>query len=154
MAVKHGMTGTRLYKAWTAMISRCHNPNHYNFAKYGAKGISVCERWRSFENFYADMGDRPEGMSIDRIDSRGNYEPSNCRWASDTTQANNRSSNRRFEVNGEMLTVREISELTGIPYKRLRDRILDKGWDVEQAINTPLLSYGSKREVIVYINEA
>ena len=59
-----------------------------------------------------------------------------------------------FDVNGEMLTVREISELTGIPYKRLRDRILDKGWDVEQAINTPLLSYGSKREVIVYRNEA
>jgi hypothetical protein len=71
------------------MLDRCRNENNKNYKNYGGRGISVCERWYSFENFYADMGDRPENLSIDRINNDGNYEPGNCRWATHKEQMNN-----------------------------------------------------------------
>lgn len=78
------------YKTWTIMLQRCSNPNHMNYKYYGGRGISVCAHWHKFENFLADMGERPAGLSIDRIDVNGNYEPSNCRWVDQKTQVNNR----------------------------------------------------------------
>jgi hypothetical protein len=87
---KHGMVGTRVYRSWTMMIQRVTNPNFPKFVSYGGRGITVCDRWRSFENFYADMGDRPEGLTLDRIDNDGNYEPGNCRWATLIEQAQNK----------------------------------------------------------------
>ena len=86
----HGMGGTSTYRSWSSMRGRCINKNNQAYGSYGGRGITVCERWNSFEAFYADMGARPRGMSLDRINNNGNYEPSNCRWATHSEQQKNR----------------------------------------------------------------
>ena len=93
-AVAHGMEGTRTYRSWDGMLQRCHNPRNPRYPDYGGRGITVCERWCSFANFYADMGERPEGTSIDRIDNDGNYELGNCRWATASEQQRNQRRRR------------------------------------------------------------
>lgn len=86
----HGESGSKAYKVWTSMKQRCMNPNSQNWKDYGARGIGVCERWMSFENFLADMGHPPEGLTLERNDVDGNYELANCRWASWSEQAANK----------------------------------------------------------------
>jgi hypothetical protein len=83
------VVGSLAHNSWKAMKQRCTNPKRHNYPSYGGKGITVCERWKSFDNFLADMGERPQGTSLDRIDSNGNYEPNNCRWATYKVQARN-----------------------------------------------------------------
>lgn len=91
---KHGGLGTDAYKSWQKMRQRCTDPSGVAYHRYGGRGITVCDRWNDFANFYADMGDRPPGMTLDRINSDGNYEPGNCRWATRQEQSRNRSGTR------------------------------------------------------------
>ena len=90
---KHGLSSTKQYKAWAGIIQRCTNPKNHKWHRYGGRGITVCDRWRTYDNFLSDMGERPAGLSVDRIDNDGNYEPANCRWSTPKEQSNNTSFN-------------------------------------------------------------
>lgn len=106
------------------MMDRCHNPNSQKYASYGAKGIIVCEAWRNnSKQFHADMGDRPEGTTLDRIDNSGIYEPSNCRWVDANEQSSNRTVARVIKFNGKMMTRKEASKASGISVNTLSDRL-------------------------------
>lgn len=94
--VRHGLCGTPTYRSWQGMIQRCTNPKVPKWKHYGGRGITVCERWRDFTNFLADMGERPDGRTLDRTDPDGNYEPGNCRWATAVEQRHNRGSGVRI----------------------------------------------------------
>ena len=103
---KHGMYTTKTYATWEAMNQRVNNPNSTHYSYYGGRGVSVCDRWSSFEAFYCDMGERPEGMSLDRIDANGDYTPENCRWVSHTAQMENRRAqkNSPYGIGGVGIT--------------------------------------------------
>ena len=120
----HGLTRTGIYNVWMGMRDRCHNPNNASYDRYGGRGIEVDERWfHSFEEFYKDMGPRPDGMTIERIDNNGNYEPGNCRWASRREQANNTRRNRFVETPLGRLTIAQLSRATGMTIEGLRYRM-------------------------------
>jgi hypothetical protein len=103
----HGMSNTPEYRTWVAMNRRCSDPHNVGFKHYGGRGIAVCDRWRdSFISFYTDMGARPDGMSLDRIDVNGNYEPDNCRWASPKQQGLNRRNT--INPNDEPMTLLQV----------------------------------------------
>lgn len=98
--MRHGYAfRTPTYRTWAGMIQRCNNPSNKDYADYGAKGVTVCDRWRDFKLFLEDMGERPGGLTLDRINPYGNYEPSNCRWADWIVQANNRRIHWKGEAN-------------------------------------------------------
>lgn len=134
---KHGMFGTPTYNSWVSMIQRCLNSNYPGFANYGGRGVSVCESWREFENFIADMGERPDGTSIDRIDVNGNYEPGNCRWATRSVQSSNQRRHQTITFNGETLTCGQWSLRLGGSANIVTKR-LQAGWSEEEAVSKPL----------------
>lgn len=115
------------------MRQRCGNPNHRYFARYGGRGIVICERWQTFENFFSDMGLRPHGCSLDRINNNGNYEPGNCRWADHVTQARNRSGSKMVVFRGEERDFQGLCALLGVPYRRIFQRMY-RGATIEAAL--------------------
>jgi hypothetical protein len=147
--ITHGQTlskkPTKTYSSWCGMLSRCTNPTNPKYKDYGGRGITVCDRWKSFEKFLADMGDRPEGMTIDRIDNGGNYTKANCQWATDEQQANNKRNNPIVLFAGEKMTIPQLARKTGRSYKRLKERISQQGWSVDDAVNLPKLGGGKSR---------
>lgn len=110
----HGKSKKPTYKSWAMMRSRCNNPSYTHYSYYGGAGITVCERWDKFENFLADMGERPDGYTLDRIDSSKGYCPENCRWASRVEQVWNRGNNVIVTFNGRDMRLLEFSSLTGV----------------------------------------
>jgi len=140
---KHGLTHKeRLYNIWTGMRQRCMNENSKDYPKYGGRGINVCPDWQNYESFraWAISNGYRDDLSIDRIDVDGNYEPSNCRWTTSKQQNNNRRSNLVIRHDGQDLTVSQLAEATGLPYKLLRQR-LARGWSVERAVASPVRSH-------------
>lgn len=135
---KHGLAHTREYRIWGLMIERCSNPNNIGWKIYGGKGTRVCDRWlNSVEAFIEDMGMRPSPQhSIDRIDSNGDYELANCRWATKKEQARNTSRNRFITHDGLILTLAEWSERTSIPSWKISQSI-KSGRSVSYALTTP-----------------
>lgn len=133
------------YAQWSGMLSRCRNPNSERYPNYGGRGIKVCKRWEigvgglsGFECFLADMGRRPtQKHSIDRKDNNGNYEPSNCKWATNTEQCRNRRSNRLVTYNGETMSMMAMAEKYGISYYVLRNRV-SRGWPDNDAVASPI----------------
>lgn len=114
-AVKHGLSNTPTYISYRQMLARCLNPNAHAYKRYGGAGIYICERWiESFQNFLSDMGERPLGTSLDRIDNNGHYEPGNCRWATEIQQQRNRRSNKFVVVDGVRMTQAEAAEKLGV----------------------------------------
>lgn len=137
---KHGQSKcnswgeTGAYKSWCSMLQRCVNTKNPYYSNYGARGITVCNDWRDFQNFYRDMGPRPIGSSIDRIDGNGNYEPGNCRWADRVTQQNNTRRNRLIECHGKTQSIAIWAREIGVSYECLLARIA-RGWSVEEALS-------------------
>lgn len=144
---KHGGKGTRLYSIWANMKTRCSNPKHMHFDRYGARGITVCDEWKNdFLKFYdwAMSHGYEDHLTIDRIDNDGNYEPSNCRWVSVKQQGLNRFSNLIVTINGVSKCLTEWCEEYGVNYKTVKDR-LKRGWTYEDALSkTVQVKFGRK----------
>lgn len=135
--LQHGMAGTHVYAVWQMMLQRCENPNSQAYENYGARGIKVCPEWHRFEQFFADMGNRRSGFSLDRINNDGDYCKENCRWAVTSQQLNNTRRNRVLELNGEKLTIAQWAERKGFKWTTIRTRLDQYGWSVEKALTTP-----------------
>lgn len=147
--LRHGAKANRSrtpeYSTWVGIITRCENPKVEGYKHYGARGVRICERWRSdFANFLADMGPRPSrGHSIDRINVEGNYEPGNCRWATSSEQARNKRTTRNITVNGETRCITEWAASMGANMSTIHRR-LTSGWSDARAVTEPVHSTGRK----------
>lgn len=130
---RHGKSDTIEYRTWAAMIQRCTNVNDPRYVNYGGRGITFDPAWRFFENFYKDMGDKPVGTSLERINNNGNYEKSNCRWATVKEQSRNRRSNVSLTFKGKTKLIVEWAELYKIHPNTLKARLL-AGWAIERAL--------------------
>lgn len=141
----HRLAGTPTHRIWVQMKQRCDNPKNKSYRHYGARGVTVCDRWReSFENFLTDMGERPTSEhSINRIDNNGNYEPSNCHWATREEQANNTRKNRKIEYKGKTRNLIQLSRALGINRTTLESRIRTARFPLEQIFNPKRLPKGT-----------
>lgn len=138
--IRHGLNHTRIYKIWSHMKSRCCNQKDCHYKYYGDRGIKVCDEWlNDFEAFYnwAMSNGYDDTLTIDRIDVNGNYEPSNCRWATRKEQSNNRRSNHLLTYNNKTQTIKQWADEYNITYNKLSSRINKYNWTIERALNTP-----------------
>jgi len=133
----HGMRHTKAYSVWTNMITRCSNPNVKCFKNYGGRGINVCERWKVFDNFIADMGTPASGMQLERIDNSKGYEPGNCKWETASRNCRNKRTNKILTHNGKSLCLSDWESEVGISARLISDRIR-KGWTAKEALETPV----------------
>ncbi len=146
------------YQVWRNIRYRCFRKSHRDYESYGGRGITVCERWRSsFANFMADMGPRPDGLQVDRIDNNKNYScgkcgeclrrkwSANCRWATSTQNCRNRRSNKLVKYQDREVTIAELSEITGILFHTLYNRIVRLNWSTEKAVSTQVKKGGRPR---------
>lgn len=140
--VIHGMSGTRVYASWLGMLRRCYDDHYEKYRYYGGRGIGVCDQWvKSFDQFYSDMGDRPNNHTLDRIDVNKGYSPDNCRWATVEQQANNTRSNVFIQHNGKVLSLAQWARLLGGSGSLIHGR-LKLGWDQAKAVSTPVTRKG------------
>lgn len=130
----HGMSGSRELSVWRDMMHRCKDLKNKD---YGGRGIAVCDRWMKFENFFEDMGSRPKGTQIDRIDNDGNYEPSNCKWSTPKENSNNKRDNWLYTFNGETKTLAQWGRPLGLSRRLISGR-LNNGWPFKKAITEPV----------------
>ena len=146
----HNADEKRLHSVWADMKRRCKNPSRENYPHYGGRGITVCPEWEDFNNFYewAIVNGYSQGLSLDRINNNGNYEPANCKWSTVKEQNYNRSCTVKFTYNGETRTLTEWSEIYGLKYGLLYDRIFREGLSFEEAIHKPY----EKRERLIKYN--
>lgn len=140
-----GYRSSATYSCWKNMISRCTQPSNPGYAYYKRRGIKLCRRWRKFANFLADMGERPDGLTIDRIQNDGHYTPGNCQWATRRAQANNRVTNVRVQYRGRSYTIADLARATGVSRWLLISRLrrCRRPWTVEGAVDTPPLPKGT-----------
>lgn len=130
------MCGTRTHRIWMGMKDRCLNPNKREFGHYGGRGIQVCDRWHKFESFFADMGECPQGRTLERIDNDGHYEPGNCRWATQAEQLRNTRRSRRIPYEGREWCIPDLAEHLNLNQGTLAARIR-YGWPSERWSQRP-----------------
>lgn len=134
------MHRTSTHNSWVQMRARCNSKTHHAYARYGGRGITVCDRWDDFRNFFEDMGERPTGKTLDRINNDGNYEPANCRWATRKKQSNNSSSVHPVSYNGKIQSITLWAEELGISRSLIASR-LRRGWPIEKALTQSSRDY-------------
>jgi hypothetical protein len=143
---KHGLSQSPTYNTWHLMIQRCHNQKAPDYCRYGARGIAVCKRWRkNFMDFVKDMGIRPAGLTLDRIDNLASYSKKNCRWADRKTQHRNTRQNKMITYRGETRCMSEWCEILKLEYGVTRQRLSNSTWTVEEAFNIPKFSKSGRR---------
>jgi len=139
-ATTHGLSKDKLYDIWCDMKRRCYNPKNKRYENYGGRNIKVCEEWHEFKPFYdwALNNGYIEGLTIDRINNNGDYEPDNCRWATAIVQMNNTTRNHFVEFKGQIKTISQWSKITGISQDVIKDRLTKLGWSAERALTVPV----------------
>jgi hypothetical protein len=141
---KHGMTDTPEWRTWRHMLERCNDPKSADFPEYGARGITVCERWTSFSSFLADMGPRPAGTSIERENNDRGYAPGNCVWGTLSTQARNKRTSRLLTYNGRTQNLVVWAAEVGISRECIEKRIDNLQWSIDRALTTPIRSKAAR----------
>lgn len=146
----HGLAKTRFYKIWCGMKTRCYNKNEKSYAYYGAKGITVCDKWHIFDNFYNDMfSTYSDDLTLERINVRGNYSPDNCTWITKQEQSLNKTDSFIVDYKGKKISLVKLCYENEIKnYKQIKRRITQYGWDIEKALTTPIKQFKKNSNII------